>query len=61
MFINEESVFVDPIESSVVQTAVFHLRIVWYWDEATITFIVFLKVGQVSESGKCKVKPRRTH
>jgi len=53
--------FVDAIKSSVVQTAVFHLHIVWYWDEATITFIVFLKVGQVSESSKCKVKPRRTH
>jgi len=42
--------FEDAIKLSVVQTAVFHLNIVWYCDETTITLIVFLKVGQVPES-----------
>jgi len=41
--------FVDAIKLSVVQTAVFHLNIAWYWDETTITLIVFLKVGQVPD------------
>jgi len=59
-FISEESLFVDA-KISVVQTAVFHLCIIWYCDETTITLIVFLKVGQVSESSECKAKPRRTH
>ena len=30
-------------------------------DETIITLVVFLKVGQVSESSECKDKPRRTH
>jgi len=30
-------------------------------DETTVTLIGFLKVGQVSESSECKVKPPRTH
>ena len=59
IFISEESLFVDTIESSVVQTAAFYLNTVWCWDETTITLIVFLKIGQVSESSECKAKPRR--
>jgi len=50
IFISEKSLFEDAIKLSVVQTAVFHLNIVWYCDETTITLIVFLKVGQVPES-----------
>jgi len=61
IFVSEESLFADAIKLSVVQTAIFHLIIVWYRDETTIALIVFLKVGQVPESSKCKVKPRRTH
>jgi len=61
IFISEESLFVDAIKLSVVQTAVFHLNIIWYCDETTTTLIVFLKVGQVSKSSECKAKPRRTH
>jgi len=30
--------------------AVFHLYIIWYCDETAMTLVVFLKVGQVSES-----------
>ena len=52
--------FVDPIKLSVVQTAVFHLSIVLYFDETAFTLIVFLKVGQGPESSECKAKPRRT-
>jgi len=52
--------FEDAIKLSVVQMAVFHLNIVWYCDDTTITLIV-LKVGQVPESSECKVKPRRMH
>ena len=37
---------------SVVQTAVFHLYIIRYCDETTITQLVFLKLGQVSESSE---------
>jgi len=33
IFISEESLFVDAIKLSVVQTAVFHLYIIWYCDE----------------------------
>jgi len=39
---------------SVVQTALFHLYIIWYCDETNIILIVFLKVAQVSESSDCK-------
>jgi len=39
---------------SIGQTAVFHLKNIWYRDETIITLIDFLKVGQVSESGECK-------
>jgi len=53
--------FVDAIKLSVDQTAVCHLYIIWYCDETTITLIAFLKVGQVSQSSECKVKPRRAH
>jgi len=60
-FIREENLFVDAFKLSVVQTAVLHLYIITYGDETTITLIVFLKVGQVSESSECKAKPRRTH
>jgi len=35
---------------------VFHSKIIWYCDETTITLIVFLKVGQVSESRKMQVQ-----
>ena len=60
IFISDESLFADAIKLSVVQTAIFHLYIIWYCDETTITIIVFLKVGQVSESSECKAKPHRT-
>jgi len=53
--------FVNAFKLSVVQTAVFHLNIVWYCNETTITLIALLKVGQVPESSECKVKPYRTH
>jgi len=52
--------FEDAIKLSFVQTAVSHSTIIWYCDETTITLIV-LKVGQVPESSKRKVKPRRKH
>jgi len=42
--------FVDTIEVSVVQTAVFHMNGIWYYDETTITLIGYLKDAQVSES-----------
>jgi len=70
IFISEESLFVDAITLSVVQTAVFHLYIIWYCDETTISWksirylnlnIGFLKVGQVFESSECKAKSRRAH
>ena len=51
IFISEDSLFADAIKLSVVQTAVFHLKNIWYCDETAITLIVFPKVGQ----------PRRTH
>ena len=55
---SEESLFVDAINLlSVGQTAVFHLKNIWYCDETTTTLIDFLKV---SESSECKPKPRRT-
>ena len=57
---SEKSLFVDAINLSVGQTVVFHLKNIWYFDETTITFIGFLKAGQVSESSECKTKPRRT-
>ena len=46
----------DDIKLSVIQTAVFHLYIIWHCDETTIALIVFLKVGQVSESSAVVVK-----
>jgi len=52
--------FEDTFKLSVVQTAVSHLKIVWYCDETTITLII-LEAGQIPESSECKVKPRRTH
>ena len=61
IFINEESLFAGAIKLSVIQTAVFHLYIIWYCDETTITLIVFLEICQVSESRECKAKPRRAH
>jgi len=52
-FYEREKFFVDAIKLSVVQTAVFHLYIIWYCDEKTITLIVFLKIDQASESSEC--------
>ena len=57
----ERGRFADAIKLSVVQTAVLHFHIIWYCVNTTITLIVFLKVGQVSQSCQCKVKPCRTH
>jgi len=57
---SEKSLFVDAINYiSVGQTAVFHLKNIWYCDETTFTLIGFLKVDQVSESSECKAKPGR--
>jgi len=42
-FISAESLFVDVMKLSVVQTAVFHLYNISYRDEKTITLIVFVK------------------
>ena len=53
---SEETLFVDAI-SSVGKTAVFNLNNIWYCDETTITLIVFLKDGQVSESIVVNAKP----
>jgi len=61
IFANEESLFIDAMKLSVVQTAVFRLYIIWYCDKTTITVNGFLKVGQVSETGERIAKPRRTH
>ena len=43
IFISEESLFVDANKLSVVQTAVFHLHIIWYCDETTIALIASWK------------------
>ena len=45
IFISEESLFVDAIKLSVVQTALFHLFIVWYYN------LQFFKVFWGPESG----------
>jgi len=54
--ISEESLFVDAVKLSVVQTAVFYMNIIWYCDETTIALIGFLKVAQVSESMPSQVE-----
>ena len=61
IFIINGSLFADAIKLPVVQKTVFRLHITGYCDETTITLIVFLKVGQVSDSSECKAKPHRTH
>jgi len=58
---SKESLFVDAIELSVVQRAVFHVYIFWCCDQTTITLIICLKVGQVSGSSEFTAKPHRTY
>ena len=63
IFISEESLFVDAIKLSFIQTAVFHLYIIWYCDETTITLTAFWKSVRYLnlDFSEYKVKPWRTH